>query len=193
MTAESPADITGLLNAWRRGDPAALDRLSGLIYEDLRMRARRYMRNQARGNTLQATALVNEAYLRLIDVKNVDWSCRAHFFAVAAKIMRWILVDRARVRVSLKRGGDFKMAAHSTAINLDEVAQFDPHRSAGLVAVNDALDALTKIDARKARVVELRFFGGLTEDEVAEVLQISPRSVKRDWKLAKAWLRAELG
>src|SRR5262245_14252389 len=135
MTAAKTADVTGLLNAWRGGDKTAFDRLTPLIYDDLRRRARRYMRNQAAGNTLQATALVNEAYLRLVDVRNVDWAGRAHFFAVAAQVMRWILVDRARARASARRGGEVKIGTHSSPVDFDQLPEFDARRIAELVAV----------------------------------------------------------
>jgi RNA polymerase sigma factor (TIGR02999 family) len=184
--------ITVLLRAWGAGDGAALDRLTPLVYDELRRMARLYMRNERAGNTLQTTALVNEAYLRLVDVKNVSWSDRVHFFAVSAQMMRRILVDSARARASAKRGGLMKRANHSTAINLDEIPDMRSSRGAELIAIDDALKRLAEFDPRKAQVIELRFFGGLEVEETAAVLKISPQSVMRDWKLAKAWLTREL-
>ena len=161
-----------------------------LIYGELKRLARRSMRNQSVGNTLQATALVNEAYLRLVNVRSVDWRDRAHFFAVSAQIMRWILVDRARANVTSRRGGKDR-EAHSS-VNLEDLPDLGSRRADELIAVDAALHSLGRIDERKARVVELRFFGGLSVEETAEVLKISPQSVLRDWKLAKAWLLREL-
>jgi RNA polymerase sigma factor (TIGR02999 family) len=154
--------------------------------------ARRHMRTE-RENTLQTTALVHEAYLRLVDAKGLACKDRTHFFALSAQVMRRILVDAARARVSAKRGGDAPPLDHSEAINLDEVAGNASQKSAEVLALDQALDDLARVDARKARVVELRFFGGLSVEETAEVLQLSPQSVMRDWKLARAWLVRELG
>jgi RNA polymerase sigma factor (TIGR02999 family) len=148
--------------------------------------ARRYMHRERDGHTLQTTALVNEAYLRLVDVTHVDWQDRAHFFAVSAQMMRRILVDAARARASSKRGGQAVRA------ELDEIPDLSSGRDREIVAIDDALEALAELDPRKARVIELRFFGGLSVEETAEVLKISPQSVLRDWKLAKAWLMREL-
>jgi RNA polymerase sigma factor (TIGR02999 family) len=184
------AEITGLLKAWGAGDHTALDRLTPLIYEELRRNARRHMRRERPGNTLQTTALVNEAYLRLVDAGGVDWKDRAHFFAVSTRIMRRILVDAARTRASAKHGGQMQKVAHSSTVNLDEIADVSSQRGDELIAVDDAL--LEQIDPRKSRVVELRFFGGLSVEETAEVLAVSPQTVMRDWKLAKAWLMREL-
>ena len=192
MTPPETAQITVLLKAWAAGDAAALDRLTPLVYDELRRMARRYMRNERAGNTLQTTALVNEAYIRLVDVKNVNWSDRVHFFAVSAQMMRRILVDAARARTSAKRGGLAKHVVHSTAVNLDEIPDASSNRGAELIAVDDALQRLAGFDRRKAQVIELRYFGGLSVEESAEVLKISPQSVMRDWKLAKAWLTREL-
>ena len=192
MGPPETAQVTVLLKAWASGDPAALDRLTPLVYDELRRMARRYMRNERGGNTLQTTALVNEAYLRLVDVHNVVWNDRAHFFAVSAQMMRRILVDAARARGSAKRGGLLKRAQHSTAINLDEIPDVNSNRAAELIAIDDALERLAEFDPRKARVIELRFFGGLSVEETAEVLKLSPQSVMRDWKLAKAWLTRDL-
>jgi len=174
------AKITTLLKAWGGGDQAALDRLTPLEYQESRRNARRYMRREHPGNSLQTTALVNEAYLRLVDVAGVDWKDRAHFFAVSAQIMRRILVDAARARASLKRGGQAQKVAHSSAVNLDEIADISSTRGNELIAVDDALAAFDGIDPRKARVVELRFFGGLSVEETAEVLGTSSQTVMRD-------------
>jgi RNA polymerase sigma factor (TIGR02999 family) len=190
MHSSSP-EITSLLHAWRGGDAGALDRLTPLIYEELKRLAQRSMRNQSPGNTLQATALVNEAYLRLVDATQVDWRDRAHFFAVSAQIMRWILVDRARARGAVRRGGD-AAGAHST-VDFDALPDPGARRGEEILAVDEALIKFAQLDARKARVVELRFFGGLNVEETAEILKISAQSVLRDWKLAKAWLLRELG
>src|SRR5437870_700478 len=182
----SPHEVTGLLEAWSHGDKAALDKLTPLVYDELRRLARRYMSRERAGHTLQTTALVNEAYLRLIDQKNVHWQNRAHFFGIAAQLMRRILVDYARRRNYLKRGGN---APH---VSLDEAATYSQERGAELVALDDALTALTAIDQRKSQVVELRFFGGLSVEEAAEVLKVSPETVIRDWRLAKVWLLREM-
>jgi RNA polymerase sigma factor (TIGR02999 family) len=189
----SAPEITVFLRAWSNGDSAALDRLTPLVYNELRQLARRYMRHERAGNTLQTTALVNEAYLRLVDRESVDWRDRAHFFAVSAQIMRRILVDSARARASAKRGGQVRRVDHSNAFNLDEIAAVPLGRDRELVAIDDALNALAEMDPRKARVLELRFFGGLSVEETAEVLKISPQSVMRDWRLAKVWLMREVG
>jgi len=186
------AEITGLLKAWGRGDSAALDRLTPLVYERLRRMARSHMRNERPGHTLQATALVNEAFLRLVDTRNVDWTDRAHFFAVCARVMRRILVDAARSRAAIKRGGHADRAEHSTAINLDQLPNPASEMSAQVCALDEALDTLAQLDPRRAHVIELRFFGGLTVEETAQVLQTSPQTVMREWKLARAWLAREL-
>jgi len=180
-------EVTGLLKAWSGGDQAALERLAGHVYDELRLIARRYMRNERVGNTLQATALVNEVYLRLADVKNIDWQQRAQFFAIAAQMMRRILVDAARARGSHKRGGG------AIKVNVDEAPVLSPERDSSLVALDEALEAFSKLAPRQARVVELRYFGGLSEEETAEVLKISTRTVRRDWDFAKSWLMRELG
>jgi RNA polymerase sigma factor (TIGR02999 family) len=181
-----------LLKAWGNGDPAALDRLTPLVYAELHRMACRHM-GKERENTLQATALVNEAYLRLVDAKGIACQDRTHFFALSAQIMRRILIDAARARVSAKRGGDALRLDHSEVINLDEIAGSASQKSTEVLALDRALDDLARVDARKARVIELRFFGGLSVEETAEVLEISPQSVMRDWKLARAWLVRELG
>jgi RNA polymerase sigma factor (TIGR02999 family) len=190
MAGSELTDVTELLHAWNGGDAAALERLVPLIYGELKRLARRSMRSHSVHNTLQATALVNEAYLRLVNVKPVDWRDRVHFFAVSAQIMRWILVDRARARVTSRRGGGGSEAP--SGVNLEDLPDPGSRRADELIAVDDALHSLSRIDERKARVVEMRFFGGLSVEETAEVLKISPQSVLRDWKLAKAWLLREL-
>jgi RNA polymerase sigma-70 factor, ECF subfamily len=192
MTPPESVEITALLKAWGDGDQAALDRLVPLVYAELHRMARRHMRNERPGNSLQTTALVNQAYLRLVDVRNAGWNDRVHFFAVSAQVMRRILVDAARARTSGKRGGHFKRADHSTAIDLDQLPDLGFKRAEELTALDDALNGLAQFDARKAKVIELRFFGGLSVEETAEALRISPQSVLRDWKLAKVWLMREL-
>jgi RNA polymerase sigma-70 factor, ECF subfamily len=183
-------EITQWLINWSNGDQDALNRLIPLVYEELRRLSKHYMREErrrARGLiTMQSEVLINEAYLRLIDVNNVQWQNRAHFFAIAAQIMRRILVDYARSRHYLKRGGG---AQHVT---LEEASVFSQERPPDLIALDDALSALARIDERKGRVVELRFFGGFSVEETAEVLRISPVTVMRDWRLAKSWLLKEL-
>jgi len=186
-----PAEVTVLLRAWGQGDTSALDRLTPLVYAELHRMARRHMRNERAGNTLQTTALVNEAYLRLVDVKTTAWQDRTHFFALSAQMMRRILVDSARARASAKRGGG-KRVDHSTAVDFDAIPDLGSQRGQDVIALDDALNELDKLDPRKVRVVEMRFFGGLSVEETAEVLKISPQSVLRDWKLAKAWLLREM-
>lgn len=188
MTGDA-GDITLLLKAWSSGDSAAQEQLISLIYKELRSLAKRYRRKSGAGDTLQTTALVNEAYLRLVSIDNVDWRDRVHFFAVSAQVMRRILVDSARSRGAIKRGGQ---AQWVEAFDADAVPAPDSHRAADLIALDDALNTLAQLDARRARVIELRVFGGLTMEEAAEVLGLSPQSVRRDWKLAKAWLLREL-
>jgi len=182
----SVQEVTGLLVAWGQGDPGALDRLMPVVHQELRRIARRHMAGERSGHTLQTTALVNEAYLRLIGSQKVRWQDRAHFFAVSATLMRRILVDYARSRNYKKRGA----GAHSVSLieNLDAAAQ----KGADLVALDEALEALAAADPRKGRVVELKFFGGLSVEEIAEVLKVSPQTVLRDWKLSKVWLLREL-
>jgi len=186
MRTHSPKEITRLLVAWGEGDEAALDELTPLVYEELHRLAHYYMSGERAGHTLQTTALVNEAYLRLIDWKNVQWQNRAHFFAVSAQLMRRILVDFARARGYDKRGGGVRAEA------LDEAALVTDEKGTDLVALDEALGALAELDERQARIVELRFFGGLTNEEVAEVLKVSEGTVRRDWSLARAWLHREL-
>ena len=180
------AEITNLLKAWSAGDPAALDELSRQVYDELRRMARRHMMAERRGNTLQTTALVHEVYLRMVDVTHVEWRHRAQFFAIAAQMMRRILVDAARARVSEKRGG---VAAR---VNFDEAAIVSREPDPSIVALDDALAAFAEVAPRQAKVVELRYFGGLQEEEIVEVLKISPRTVRRDWDFARAWLAREL-
>jgi RNA polymerase sigma factor (TIGR02999 family) len=186
VTAPSSHQVTGLLLAWGRGDEAALEQLVPLVHGELRRLARRHMGHERQGHTLQATALVNEAYLRLIDVQQVHWQNRAHFFAMSARLMRRILVDFARSRHYQKRGGGAQQ------VSLDEALVVGKERGADLVALDDALQALAAIDPRKSQVVEMRFFGGLSVEETAEALHVSPETVMRDWKLAKVWLSREL-
>ncbi len=183
---DQTSETTQLLRAWADGDHTALDRLTPRVYRTLRRIAGRQLQDERPGQTLQATALVHEAYLELIDIKNVDWKHRAHFFAVSAQIMRHILLDRARRRMRAKRGGN------AERVNLDELPDLGATRAQELIALEDALNALTSVDARKARVVELRFFGGLSVEETAAVLAISPETVMRDWKFSRSWLHAEL-
>jgi RNA polymerase sigma factor (TIGR02999 family) len=182
----STHEITALLVAWRAGDEEAFQRLMPLVYEELHRLAQVYMGREHPGHTLQTTALVHEAYLRLVDSARTGPQDRAHFFALSAQLMRRILVDWARARLSLKRGGDVRM------LDLDESLVVSPQAGADLVALDDALKAFEAIDPRKSRVIELRFFGGLSVQETAEVLQVSEETVHRDWKLAKSWLRREL-
>ena len=186
MDAHAPKDPTALLLAWSSGNQAAFEELIPLIHDELHYIARRQMRLERPGHTLQATALVNEAYLRLIDVKQVQWQNRAHFLAMAARVMRRILVDSARARRFQKRGG----GAQVEPLDEERIALGEPRRD--LVALDDALTALARLDPRKSHVVEMRYFGGLTVDETAEALHVSGETVRRDWRLAKAWLLSEL-
>jgi RNA polymerase sigma-70 factor (ECF subfamily) len=179
-------DVTDLLLAWGRGDASALEKLTPLVYQELRRLARRYMAGERSDLTLQTTALVHEAYLRLVDSSRVRWQNRAHFFAVSARFMRRILVDFARSRRNLKRGGALRF------VPLDAAADVGLQRNPDLIALDVALDSLAALDARQAQVVELRFFGGLTVEETAEALGVSPGTVRRDWSLAQAWLHLEL-
>ena len=174
------------MKAWGSGDEAALVRLTEHVYPELRLMARRYMKNEAQGNTLQATALVHEVYLRLVDVTNVEWQARAQFFAIAAQMMRRILVDAARTHGSRRRDGI------PLKVNLDESAVLSPAPDRSILALDEALTAFSQVAPRQAKVVELRYFGGLTEEEIVAALKISPRTVRRDWDFAKAWLLREL-
>ena len=180
--APSQKSITQLLIEWRDGDETALNKLIPLVYEELRRLAHHYMRRERPGHTLQTAALVNEVYLRLVDHKGMQWQNRAHFYAVAAQAMRRILVDHARSRNYLKRGGNVKM------IRLEEAATVVQKQAADLVALDDALSELAAIDPRKSQIVEMRYFGGMSVQETAEVLGVSPVTVMRDWSTAKAWL-----
>jgi RNA polymerase sigma factor (TIGR02999 family) len=186
MRQSSPQDITQLLHAWCRGEQAALDKLIPLVHHELHRRAHQYMQRERPGHVLQTTALVNEAYVALIDAKKPNYQDRAHFFAISAKLMRQILVHYARSRNSQKRGGRFRQ------VSLDEASICVPRPDADLVELDDALTALAQIDPRKARVVELRFFGGLSLEEVADVLKVSADTVWRDWDLARCWLFREM-
>lgn len=185
-TGSHRGEVTELLRAWGAGDEQALERLTPLVYQELRRIARRYMARERPNHTLQATALVNEAYLRLMDAKGVSWHDRAHFFAISARAMRRILIDLARARNYQKRGGG------EERLTLEESAVIQGQPAPDLVALDDALNVLAEMDPRRSQVVELRFFGGLSVEETAAVLKVSPETVKRDWKLAKAWLLREL-
>ena len=182
----SRKDVTTLLKAWNEGDPYAPEKLAPLIYAELRKLARRSMRRENPQHTLETGALINEAYLRLADWKNARWENRAHFYGVACQIMRRVLVDYARSRGYQKRGGGAR------PVSLDEALVASSERSPDLIALDEALDRLTKLDPRKSKVVELRFFGGLSVEETAGVLNVSPFTVIRDWNFAKAWLHREL-
>ena len=183
MAGVSPQQVTQLLVAWGDGDQAARDELMPLVYEELRRLAHKVMSRERPGHTLQTSALLNEAYLRLVDQKNIHWQDRAHFFGIAARLMRQVLVDYARKRGYAKRGGDARR------VPLDEAMIVSEERAADVVALDDALKTLAEIDPRQSQIVELRFFGGLSIEETAEVLAVSPGTVMRDWTLAKAWLR----
>lgn len=186
MSQTSTHEVTRLLLDWSKGDKTALDKLMPLIYEELRRLAHRYMSRERAGHTMQTTALVNEAYVRLVNRKNVHWQDRAHFFAIAAELMRTILVDHARSHASTKRGGGARK------LSLDEALVVSQERAADVVALDEALRALALIDPKQSRIVELRFFGGLTIEETAEVLDLSAATIKREWSTAKAWLYHEL-
>jgi RNA polymerase sigma factor (TIGR02999 family) len=182
----SPHEISQLLHAWGDGDASAFDRLVSIVYDELRRMARRHMARQSPDHTLQTTALIHEAYLKLVDLKDVRWQDRAHFFAVAAKAMRHILVDYARSRHAVKRGGRVRI------VSLDEAATVCEERADEVMALDDALESLAAFDPRKCQVVELRYFGGLSVIDTAEVLNVSPETVARDWRLARTWLLREL-
>jgi len=186
MAVPESAEVTGLLRAWGQGDESALEKLVPLVYDQLHLAARHYMAGERPGHTLQTTALINETYLRLVNVRHVKWQNRAHFFAICARLMRRILVDFARSRGYQKRGGE------ATQVDFDEALLVSPEPGSNLVALDEALQLLAKVDERKSRVVELRFFGGLSVREAAEVLKVSVDTVMRDWKLAKVWLLREL-
>jgi RNA polymerase sigma-70 factor (ECF subfamily) len=186
LTTPAPGAVTHLLRAWGNGDDGALERVTPLVEAELRRLARAYMARERRGHTLQVTALVNEAFLRLTDARSVEWQDRAHFLGISARLMRRVLVDHARSRGYLKRGG----GAERVALDEGLVASQEP--ALDVVALDRALEALAAVDVRKGRVIELRFFGGLSVEETAEVLHVSPDTVKRDWRLAKLWLLREL-
>lgn len=186
MTTPTPQEVTQLLADWGRGNQAALQDLMPLVYDELRHIAARYLRKERPDHTLQTTALVHEAYLRLIDQKNSNWQNRAQFFGIAAQMMRRILVDHARSQHAEKRGGGARK------LSLDEAIALADEREVDLIALDDALKMLEAIDAQQSRVVELRFFGGLSVQETAEVLGVSPATIKREWSMAKAWLHREL-
>jgi len=179
-------EITRLLQSWNEGDAGAIDKLVPLVYDELHRLAQRYMADERPDHTLQTTALLNEAYVRLVDSAHANWEGRTHFFGVCAQVMRRILVDWARSRQALKRGGDV------VVLDLDEALAAASRPGTDLVAIDEALQALAGIDPRKAQVVELRFFGGMSVKEIAEILKVSPETVQRDWKLSKSWLRREL-
>lgn len=184
---DASGEVTRLLQAWNGGDEDALPRLAECVYAELHRMAHRYMRSERRADTLQTTALIHEAYLRLADVTGIEWRARAQFFALAAKMMRRILVDAARARAAHKRGGG------AIRVDLDATAVVSNAPEQSILALNDALTAFAQTAPRQAQVVELRYFGGLNEDEIAATLSTSPRTVRRDWDLAKAWLSRELG
>ncbi len=186
MAASSPNQVTKLLLAWSEGEEAAREELVPLVYEELHRLARRYMRKERSGHTLQTSALVNEAYLRLVGAKDVRWQNRAHFFAVSARLMRRILVDFARAKYDLKRGGG------ALQVSLDKALAVSAGPSADSLAMDEALSRLAELHPRQAEVVEMRYFGGLSEEEVAEVLKVSLRTVQQDWRLARLWLYREL-
>jgi RNA polymerase sigma-70 factor, ECF subfamily len=179
-------DVTALLAEFAKGNDEAASKLIPLVYAELRRLASSYMRRERSDHTLQATALVHEAYLKLVDQRSVNWQSRAHFFGVAAQVMRRILVDHARGHLREKRGGEQR------AVPIDEALVFAPEQSLDLVKLDQALERLTKLDPRQGKIVELRFFGGLTVEQTAELLDISPKTVKRDWSMAKAWLHGDL-
>jgi len=186
MATPSHNDVTELLNDWGHGDQEALNKLMPLVYDELRRLASRYLRNERPGHTLQTTALVHEAYLKLVGQTNTSWQNRVQFFAAAAQVMRHVLVDYARSRKASKRGGDY------CRLSLDEARISSEEKDADLLALNEALNNLAAIDPQQSRVVELRVFGGLTVEETAEALGISPRTVKREWSMAKAWLHRQI-
>jgi RNA polymerase sigma factor (TIGR02999 family) len=186
MDSSAPYEVTQLLIAWSNGDQAARESLMSVVYEELHRLARRYMRNESPGHTLQTSALVHEAFIRLVDQRNVHWQNRSHFFGIAAQMMRRILIDYARSRNFAKRGGG------AVRLSIEEGLIVSDERSEEVVAVHEALEGLAKIDPRQAQIVELKFFGGLSNEEAAAVLAVSAGTVARDWTMAKAWLRREI-
>ena len=181
-----PPNVTQLLIGWGRGDKEALDELLPIVYDELRQQAARYLRRERAGHTLQTTALIHEAYLRLVDQKNVKWQNRAHFFGIAAQLMRRILVDHARTKKRAKRGGS------DVRVSLNEATLVAKTRDLDVLEIDEALNRLTAIDEQQGKIVELRFFSGMTVEETAEVLGISTATVKRDWSMARAWLHREI-
>ncbi len=181
-----PENVTFLLRKWSEGDEDALEQLTPLVYDELHRLAHRHMRRESAGHVLQTSALINEAYLRLVDQPRIEWESRAHFFGIAARLMRRILVDDARKRNSAKRGGSL------IQVPLDEVENLMQQQAANVVAVDEALQRLEAVDARQSKIVELRFFGGLSIDETAELLKVSPGTVMRDWTFARAWLKSQM-
>jgi RNA polymerase sigma factor (TIGR02999 family) len=186
MKSTSIKEVTQMLRAWMRGEEGAKEELYQMVYDELRRLAHRYMSRENSGHTLQTTALVNEAYLKLADAKQLNWQDRAHFFAVSANVMRHILVDHARATRAERRGGE------AQRVELDGIVEIPQAPNKDILALNDALDKLAKVDDRKSKVIELRYFGGLSVEETAEVLKVSADTVMRDWRLAKAWLLREL-
>jgi RNA polymerase sigma factor (TIGR02999 family) len=186
MPTSSSENVSELLVAWSEGDQAALDQLTPLVYDELHRLARRYMRRESPGHTLQTSALVNEAYLKLVDQREVRWQNRSHFFGIAAQLMRRILVDHARSHGRAKRGGN------ALRLSLDSTVIMSKEGIVDLVAIDDALSKLAKFDQQKSRIVEMKFFGGLSTNEVAECLHVSSRTIEREWRKAKAWLKAAL-
>lgn len=182
MALTSTENLTELLRDWRQGDRTALDRLTPMVYDEIRRIAHRYMDRERQGHTLQTTALINEAYLRLLGQRQVDWNSRTHFYAVVAQVMRHVLIDHARSRLYLKRGGE------AQRVPFDEATLMSTERATELMALDEALTTLAELDARKARVIELRYFGGFSLEETAAVLGVSVMTVRRDWRAAKAWL-----
>jgi RNA polymerase sigma factor (TIGR02999 family) len=186
LMPQSPQNVTQLLVGWSNGDKEALDKLVPLVYDELRKQAARYLRRERVGHTLQTTALIHEAYIRLVDQKNVRWQNRAHFFGIAAQLMRRILVDHARSKGRAKRGGS------NIRVSLSQAELKSAGQNLDIVAIDEALERLAKIDEQQSKIVELRFFSGLTVEETAAVLSISPATVKRDWSVARAWLHREI-
>lgn len=186
MADQASEDVTALLSDSVNGDPTAASKLFPLLYDELRRLALSYMKRERSDHTLQPTALVHEAYIKLVQRGSLDWKGRAHFFGIAARVMRTVLIDHARAHLREKRGGG------QSPIPMDEVFIFSPEKSHELVRLEQALERLTKIDPRQGKIVELRFFGGLTVEQTADLLEISPKTVKRDWSMAKAWLHGEL-
>ena len=194
MAASLPQHITQLLVDWSNGDEAALTKLMPIVYQELRRRAHQYLRHERPGRTLQTTDLVNEAYLRLADYKQIQWRERAQFFAIAAQIMRRILIEQARARKRVKRGGDAQtISLDAGTISLGNASSTSADHFLDMLALDEAMTRLEAIDARKTRVVEMRFFAGMNNQEIAEVLKVTPNTVIRDWNFAEAWLRRELG